>query len=118
MSSHRLALVPLEAWAFSSVDVKAGGRDVDIGLLAEALIYYDSVMMSVSSQAQLATIIRCRPCSRTLRQRLRRRLVCRCPRPRQAVYCRCCALVLLDRALSSSSFWMACGAITSIGTPM
>ena len=43
MSSHSSALVPLETWAFSGPDLYVQGRGIDIGLFAEALIYYDTV---------------------------------------------------------------------------
>jgi len=33
------------------------GRSVDVGLLAEALIYYESVLVNVSSQPQLAELL-------------------------------------------------------------
>jgi len=38
--------------------------------------------------------------------------------PTATAYCRSCGPALLNHALSSLSFWMVCGAITSIGTPM
>jgi hypothetical protein len=41
----------------------------------------------------------------------------RCPRPRQAAYCRSCGPILLDRELSCWSSWMACAGITSIAMP-
>jgi len=43
MSNHQSALVPLETWTFSSPDLYITGKEVDIGLFAESLIYYDSV---------------------------------------------------------------------------
>src|SRR3990172_1943475 len=57
MANHDRALVPLEAWAFSSPEVKAGGRSIDIGLLAESLLYYDTVLVNITNQPQLAEFL-------------------------------------------------------------
>jgi len=43
MSNHNSVLVPLETWAFSSPDIYIAGKEIDIGLFAESLIYYDNV---------------------------------------------------------------------------
>lgn len=58
MSSHTNALVPLSTWCFNAPDVKAQGRSVDIGLLAEALVYYDSVLISITTQPEFAEWLR------------------------------------------------------------
>lgn len=57
MSNHSKALVPLESWCYNSPDVKYAGKSVDIGLLAEALIYYDQVLINVANQPQFAEFI-------------------------------------------------------------
>lgn len=57
MSDHTRAFVPIEAWAYSSPDVLVGGSHVDIGLLAEALVYYDGVYLNVATQPQFAAVI-------------------------------------------------------------
>jgi hypothetical protein len=49
MSSHKSALVPLETWAFSSPDLHVRGVEIDIGLFAESLIYYDTVFVVPSN---------------------------------------------------------------------
>ncbi|MFN6065728.1 MAG: hypothetical protein ACK45T_00895, partial [Pseudanabaena sp.] len=49
MSSHTSALVPLETWAFSSPDLHVRGLEIDIGLFAESLIYYDTVYVVPSN---------------------------------------------------------------------
>src|ERR1700674_5307274 len=93
--------------------------DPDVAYMHGSPWAYDvSIPLMFAGPAVRTGGTRCRPCSRTLRQRLRLRWVCQCLRLRQAEYCRSCGLALLDRALSSCSFWMACDAITSIGTPM
>lgn len=43
MSDHQSTIVPLETWAFSSPELHISGKEIDIGLFAEALVYYDSV---------------------------------------------------------------------------
>jgi len=58
MSTHRTALIPLEAWCYSSPDVRDSGQRVDFGLLAEALIYYDCLLVNISNQPQLADFLR------------------------------------------------------------
>ncbi len=58
MSDHTTAIVPISTWCFNSPDVRADGRSVDIGLFAEALIYYDCVAVNVSSQPQFAEFLR------------------------------------------------------------
>ena len=57
MSDHSAALVPLEAWSYSSPDVCLQDRSIDIGLLAEALIYYDKVIVNVANQPQFAELL-------------------------------------------------------------
>ncbi len=51
-------LVPLEAWAYSSPFVRRSGFHVDLGLLADALIYYDHVYIVFSTPEQLAEVLR------------------------------------------------------------
>lgn len=43
MSDHQSTIVPLETWAFSSPELHISGKEIDIGLFAESLVYYDSV---------------------------------------------------------------------------
>ena len=57
MSDHSKALVLLEAWPYSSPDVVEQGKSVDVGLLAEALIYYDRVYFVVGNQSQFAELL-------------------------------------------------------------
>ncbi len=57
MSDHSLAFVPLGTGYVQSTDLFALGRPVDTGLLAEALIYYDRVLINVENPQQFASLI-------------------------------------------------------------
>lgn len=57
MSDHTKALVPIESWCYNSPEIRADDKDVDIGLLAEALIYYDQVLVSVGNQKGFAELL-------------------------------------------------------------
>ena len=57
MSDHKTALVPLESWCYNSPELHASGKSIDIGLLAEALIYYDTALINVSTQPQFAELL-------------------------------------------------------------
>lgn len=58
MSGHTTALVPIESWAYQSPDLRAVGKQVDVGLFAESLVYYDAVLLNISTQPQLAELLR------------------------------------------------------------
>ncbi|HPA07229.1 MAG TPA: hypothetical protein PLW73_01920 [Methanoregulaceae archaeon] len=58
MSDHTMALVPLESWCYASPELRACGLSIDIGLFAEALIYYDCVAVIPTNQPQFADFIR------------------------------------------------------------
>jgi hypothetical protein len=57
MSDHTLAFVPVDSWAYSSPELISRNRSVDIGLFAEALIYYQHVLVSAGSKHQFADLI-------------------------------------------------------------
>jgi hypothetical protein len=57
MSNHAKALVPLESWSYSSPERRYAGNLIDIGLMAEALIYYDQILLNITNQPQLAEFI-------------------------------------------------------------
>ena len=57
MSDHSTALVPIESWCYASPDRRAAGASIDIGLFAEALIYYDRVLVNVGNQPQFAEFL-------------------------------------------------------------
>jgi len=56
-SDHGLALVPLGTGYHQSPDVFARGRSVDTGLLAESLIYYDRVLITVDNPVRSSELI-------------------------------------------------------------
>ena len=58
MTNHKSVLVPLEAWTYSSLGLKIAGKSIDIGLFAEALLYYDCVIVNPTNQPQFAEFIR------------------------------------------------------------
>ncbi len=43
---HSSAIIPLETWAFSSPQLYVAGREIDIGLFCESLIYYETVYIT------------------------------------------------------------------------
>jgi hypothetical protein len=57
VSDHSRAFVPLGAGYHQSTDVFARGRSVDSGLLAEALVYYDRVLINVDNPHRFADLI-------------------------------------------------------------
>jgi hypothetical protein len=57
MSDRSVALVPVASGYFQSPELFARGRTVDTGLLAEALIFYDRVLVHVDNPHQFADLI-------------------------------------------------------------
>lgn len=57
MSKHTEALVPIEAWAYGSPELRLRDKRVDLGLLAEALIYFDRVHLNIATQPHLADLL-------------------------------------------------------------
>ena len=57
MSDHSGAFVPLASGYFQSPELFARGRTVDTGLLAEALIFYDRVLIQVDNAHQFADLV-------------------------------------------------------------
>ena len=57
MSDHTTVFVPLESWSYNSPELRANNKLIDVGLLAESLIYYDRVILNVANQPQFATLI-------------------------------------------------------------
>ena len=57
MSDHTSALVPLESWCYMSPELPLKGKLIDIGLFAEALIYYDRVFVTLPTPAAFADFI-------------------------------------------------------------
>lgn len=57
MSEHYKAIVPLGSWCYNSPELRTNGHSIDIGLLAESLIYYDCVLINVTTQPQFAELL-------------------------------------------------------------
>ncbi|MGB7922634.1 MAG: hypothetical protein WCF57_05260 [Pyrinomonadaceae bacterium] len=57
MSDHTRALVPVNAGHFNSPDLVDGNQPIDMGLMAEALIYYDQVLFMPENQALFGEVI-------------------------------------------------------------
>lgn len=49
MSKHSTTLVPIDTWCYASPELKFNGRKVDMGIFAEALLYYDEVIIAPST---------------------------------------------------------------------
>jgi hypothetical protein len=58
VSDHSSALVPLETWCYASPELSADGHNVDIGLFAESLLYYDVILVDFTSTASFENFIR------------------------------------------------------------
>lgn len=57
MSDHSRSIVPIQAWCYNSPELSYKGYSVDVGLLAEALIYYDTILINVDNPLQFASLI-------------------------------------------------------------
>ena len=57
MSNHSQTIVPISTWCYCSPELGYKGYTIDIGLMAEALIYYDTVYVNITNQSQFATFI-------------------------------------------------------------
>lgn len=57
MTDHKKVIVPLESWCYASPHLRFNGRSIDIGLFAEALIYYDTVFVNLTNQLQFAEFL-------------------------------------------------------------
>jgi hypothetical protein len=47
---HKATIIPLESWAYSNPELRTKGANTNIGLFAEALIYYDTVYVEIGNQ--------------------------------------------------------------------
>jgi hypothetical protein len=57
MSDHTTAFVPLESWCYNSPELRADNKSIDIGLMTEALIYYDCAIVNVHGPQQFAELL-------------------------------------------------------------
>lgn len=57
MSNHSQTIVPISTWCYVSPELGYKGYAIDVGLMAEALIYYDTVYVNITNQPQFATFV-------------------------------------------------------------
>ena len=57
MSDHTSALVPIESWCYMSPELRRRGQLIDIGLFAEALLYYDRVFVVPPNRKAFAQFV-------------------------------------------------------------
>lgn len=58
MSDHNLAFVPIPTWEYQSPELQKRGIQIDIGLLAEALVYYDKLLVYPGNRHEFASFVR------------------------------------------------------------
>lgn len=51
------AFVPIETWLYHSPGLLRSGRLIDIGLIAEAMIFYERIYVGVTSDVQFAKVV-------------------------------------------------------------
>lgn len=57
LNKHTTVLVPLEVWQFNSPHLVKAKKHADLGLLAEALIYYDKIFLSINTVSEFEELI-------------------------------------------------------------
>lgn len=57
INKHTTVLVPLEVWSFSSPCLAKAKKHVDLGLLAESLIYYDQVLFNINTVEEFEELL-------------------------------------------------------------
>lgn len=58
MSDHRTALVPISTWEYQSPELYQRGVQTDVGLLAEALVYYEKLLVYPGNPHEFASLVR------------------------------------------------------------
>lgn len=58
MGDHKRAIVPIGTWTYLSPGLRQHGQEIDMGLFAEALIYYDEVLVVASNERVFAEFVR------------------------------------------------------------
>jgi tetratricopeptide (TPR) repeat protein len=58
MSDHSIAFVPIPTWEYQSPELYKREIQIDIGLLAEALVYYDKLLVYPGNPHQFASFVR------------------------------------------------------------
>ena len=57
MNDHSVTVVPLETWAYHAPRLARDGIHADVGGLAEALIYYDRILVNVQHPHELEALV-------------------------------------------------------------
>lgn len=60
-NDHTTAIVPIETWAYQSPRLRRQGLRLDMGLFAEALIYYDRVLIVPATNIGVARVLTEKP---------------------------------------------------------
>jgi hypothetical protein len=50
-------LVPLEPWIGNGLDLRVKGKSADLGAFAESLVYYDQVLLNMTSRDQMSALL-------------------------------------------------------------
>src|SRR5918999_3939982 len=58
VSDHSMAFVPIPTWEYQSPELHKRGIQIDIGLLAEALVYYDKLLVYPGNRHEFASFVR------------------------------------------------------------
>ena len=57
MSDHTTAIVPIESWCYMSPELLRSGKKIDIGLFAEALIYYERLLVIPTNEVMFTEFV-------------------------------------------------------------
>src|SRR5882762_9108619 len=60
-NSHATAIVPLQCWMYESPLLRRDRVPIDIGLLAEALVYYDRILIIPVTEVPVARVFDAAP---------------------------------------------------------
>jgi hypothetical protein len=60
-NDHTTAIVPLQCWAYESPLLRRDRTPIDVGLLAEALIYYDRILLIPVTEVPVAKVFETPP---------------------------------------------------------
>lgn len=58
MSQHQVAFVPIQTWQYYAPELAINNISVDVGLVCEALIYYDRVIINIHGPQDLRELIK------------------------------------------------------------
>jgi hypothetical protein len=58
MSDHHTAFVALPTWEYQSPELRRRGIEIDVGLLAETLVYYEKLLVYPGNRHEFASLVR------------------------------------------------------------